>query len=272
MKTNFHTHTLWCDGKSSTEEVVAAAIEKGFSAIGFSSHMAFPSQEPWELKLGDAGAYVSEIAALREKYASRIEIFCGGEADYIRGHTTPDRARYAAMGLDYLIGSLHTVVSSDGVSVSVDSSPEILFAGIRDGFGGSARKFIEAYFEQEREMLGFDFDVLGHPDLVCKFNSRHPYFDPRESWYVRELELTAEKIAASGKIVEINTGAISRGWLDEAYPMPVFRDMLRARGVRFILSSDSHEASTVDCAFDRYADAEHYVPYPRADMQKGRCG
>jgi hypothetical protein len=54
--------------------------------------------------------------------------------------------------------------------------------------------------------------------------------------------------------------------------MPVFRDMLRARGVRFILSSDSHEASTVDCAFDRYADAEHYVPYPRADMQKGRCG
>ena len=114
---------------------------------------------------------------------------------------------------------------------------------------------IEKYYSD----LGFDFEILGHPDLVRKFNVKHPYFDENAGWYLKELEKTADAIAASGKIVEVNTGAISRGWLDDAYPSPSFRAMLRERGVRFILSSDSHAAETIDCAFDRFAGAEDYV-------------
>ena len=44
-KTNFHTHTTWCDGKDSPETVILAAIGKGFSAIGFSSHAMLPENE-----------------------------------------------------------------------------------------------------------------------------------------------------------------------------------------------------------------------------------
>ena len=33
MKTNYHTHTTWCEGKDTPEAVVVAAIEKGFDAI-----------------------------------------------------------------------------------------------------------------------------------------------------------------------------------------------------------------------------------------------
>jgi histidinol-phosphatase (PHP family) len=108
-------------------------------------------------------------------------------------------------------------------------------------------------------MLVFDFDVLGHPDLVRKFNVRHPYFDENAGWYLEELEETAEAIAASQKIVEVNTGAISRGWLDDAYPSATFRTMLRERGVRFVLNSDSHTADTVDCAFDRFYGKEDFI-------------
>lgn len=259
VKTNFHTHTVWCDGKDTPEAVVLSAIGKGLEAIGFSSHMAFPAAQSWELQPEEAGAYVDEIRALQKKYAARIEIFCGGEADYVRGITTPEKARYAEMGLDYLIGSLHKVIAPDGGGVWADSSPENLASGIRDHFGGDARAYLTAYFEQQREMLGYDFDVLGHPDLVRKFNARHPYFDESESWYLEELEKTADAIARSGKTVEVNTGAISRGWLDDAYPSAAFRAMLRKRGVRFILSSDSHSADTVDCAFDRFSGVEDYL-------------
>ncbi|MBR2983772.1 MAG: histidinol-phosphatase [Kiritimatiellae bacterium] len=258
-KTNFHTHTVWCDGKDTAEAVVLSAMEKGFDAIGFSSHMAFPEACDWQLKPELAGGYVREIRSLRRKYASRIEIFCGGEADYIRGVTTPEKKRYESMGLDYLIGSVHTVVAPDGGRVSVDSSPALLEAGIRECFAGDAKAFVCEYFRQQREMLKFDFDILGHPDLVRKFNVRHPYFDETASWYVSQLEESALAIAASGKIVEVNTGAISRGWLDDAYPSPVFRKMLRERGVRFVLSSDSHAADTVDCGFERFAEAEKYI-------------
>ena len=38
MKTNYHTHTVWCDGKDTPESMIKAAIGKGFDVIGFSSH------------------------------------------------------------------------------------------------------------------------------------------------------------------------------------------------------------------------------------------
>ena len=151
------------------------------------------------------------------------------------------------------------MIAPDGGEVSVDSSPPLLTEGIRRHFLGDVEAFIRAYFEQQREMLGYDFDVLGHPDLVRKFNLKHPYFDENAPWYLEELEKTAQAVAKAGKIVEVNTGAISRGWLDDAYPSGVFRAMLRDLGVKFILSSDSHTAQTIDCGFERFADAEEYV-------------
>lgn len=259
MKTNYHTHTLWCDGNDSSEDMILSAIEKGFGVIGFSSHMAFPLAYDWEVAPSDAGRYVDEIRTLAKKYEHRIKVLCGGEADYIRGMTTPEKSRYEALGLDYLIGSLHTVIAPDGGEASVDSSPELLVEGINKHFSGDAKAFVKAYFEQEREMLKYDFDILGHPDLVRKYNVKHPYFDEKADWFFEELDKTAAAIAASGKIVEVNTGAISRGWLDDAYPSLEFRDRLRAHGVKFILNSDAHFADGLDCAFDRFADAEKYV-------------
>ena len=75
----------------------------------------------------------------------------------------------------------------------------------------------------------------------------------------KALERTADAIAASGKVVEVNTGGMSRGWLDDAYPSAAFRALLRARGVRFVLSSDAHSADALDFAFDRFGDAERYA-------------
>ena len=36
--------------------------------------------------------------------------------------------------------------------------------------------------------------MLGHADLVRKFNVRHPYFDEGAAWYREEVERTAEAI------------------------------------------------------------------------------
>ena len=32
---NFHTHTTYCDGKETAEQMVQAAIAKGFTRLGF---------------------------------------------------------------------------------------------------------------------------------------------------------------------------------------------------------------------------------------------
>ena len=263
MKTNYHTHTVWCDGKDDSETMVLSAIERGFDVLGFSSHSAYPCESVCTVPPSKLAEYFADVRAMAAKYAGRIRVMCGVEADYIPGATDPDRARYAAFCPDYIIGSIHYVIAPDGERVPVDHSPPLLADGIAAHFGGDAGAFVRAYFAQEREMVRlFDFDIVGHPDLCRKFNVKHPYFDEGADWYREELALTADAIAASGKLVEVNTGAISRGWLDDAYPSAPFRDLLRARGVRFILSSDSHAADTLDCAFDRFSAAEGYVSLP----------
>jgi len=263
VRSNFHTHTTWCDGRDEPEKVVFAALSKGFDAIGFSSHVSFPEATPFVLGPALAADYAKEIRSLAAKYADRIRVYLGAEADYIPGTTTPEKARYASLGLDYLIGSIHYVVAENGERVPVDHTPQLLVDGIRDQFGGDVERYVRAYFRQQRDMVTkFDFDVVGHLDLVRKFNVRHPYFDEDAAWYREELVKTADAVAASGKIAEVNTGAISRGWLTDAYPSPFFRRLLRERGVRFILSADAHAADAIDCAFDRFGDAEDYLERP----------
>jgi len=263
MKANYHTHTTWCDGRDTPEAVVLCAIAKDFDAIGFSSHASFPEAEPSVLHPSLGLRYAAEIRDLKRRFADRIDVFLGVEADYIPGVTTPERSRYADLNLDYLIGSIHYVVAPDGACVPVDHTPELLADGIRKHYEGDVRAYIRDYFKQQRDMVrSFDFDIVGHLDLVRKFNARHPYFDETADWYLEELVKTAEAVAASGKIAEVNTGAISRGWLDDAYPSVFFRDLLRKRGVRFILSSDAHAADSIDCAFDRFGTAEQYLRSP----------
>ena len=262
-RTNFHTHSTWCDGKDTPEAMASAAVEKGFSVLGFSSHVAFPVEDGCAMAPARGPDYAADIRRVAAAFKGRLEVRLGAEADYIPGATAPERSRYAALGLDYLIGSIHYVVAADGARVAVDDSPRLLADGIRAHFGGSAESFIRAYFCQQRDMVAkFDFDVVGHLDLVRKFNVRNPWFDEGADWYAEELDRTAAVVASSGKIVEVNTGAMSRGWLDDAYPSAAFRDLLRARGVRFILSSDAHAAAALDCGFDRFASAESYVASP----------
>lgn len=241
--TNFHTHTTFCDGKNTAEEMVIAAIGKGFTELGFSSHSDM---------IVDFAAYVREIERLKVKYADRIRILCGLELELAK----PLPAPYS---ISYLIGSHHFITAPDGAFFAIDNTPEELLGGIRDHFENSAEAFVRAYYAALRSTLGLSFDIVGHPDLIRKFNQRHPWLDESAPWYREELALTAKAIAESDKLVEVNTGAISRGWLEDAYPSAEFRAILREAGVKFILSSDAHSTEGLDCAFDRFSTAEDFV-------------
>ena len=74
---NLHTHCTCCDGRDTPVQVVEAALAKGFTSIGFSSHSHTPTYTPSRF---DA-AYQQEIRALAAQYQDRIEIFCGLEVD-----------------------------------------------------------------------------------------------------------------------------------------------------------------------------------------------
>jgi histidinol-phosphatase (PHP family) len=48
----------------------------------------------------------------------------------------------------------------------------------------------------------------------------------------------------------MNSGAISRGYRKTPYPAPFLLKEIKERGGKIILSSDSHRATDLTCAFD----------------------
>ena len=64
--------------------------------------------------------------------------------------------------------------------------------------------------------------------------------------------MEAVRLAAErDRIVEINTGAMSRGYRAEPYPSRAMLTELRRRGGRIAVTSDCHRAEWIDFGFDR---------------------
>ena len=75
MLSNLHTHSTFCDGRNTPEEIVLAALEKGFSSIGFSGHAYTPFDLRYCMK--NTEGYIREIWRLKEKYGKDIQIYLG---------------------------------------------------------------------------------------------------------------------------------------------------------------------------------------------------
>ena len=277
-KANFHTHTNFCDGKNTAEEMIIAAIEKNFDVLGFSSHCIHPMDPDfykpfdtiWHIPVVDVKAYAEEIRHLKEKYSDKIKIFLGFEADYFEapgyGSAIPDKAAYAEFAPEYLIGAVHFVNTDKGF-YTVDHHAEIIKENLIKLYSKpngeiDGKKAVCDYFEAERELLKKgNFDILAHPDLLRKRNGILKFFSEEESWYKDEIKATAKEIARAGVITEINTGAIARGAMDDTYPSRDFLELLHEYGVPVCIDSDAHTTDGLDCAFDRAAEKARRAGY-----------
>ena len=190
----------------------------------------------------------------KEKYKNQIDIRLGFEADWAERFCKPDFEVYKKFNPDFLIGSVHFIDNGGSLLddlIAIDYSPDRRDEDIKKFFKGNAREYICSYFETQRQMLkNSSFSIIGHPDLVRKFNEKSPFFNEDESWYKEQLKETAKAIKKAGVISEINTGAISRKWLTSPYPSLYFLELLHDQGVPVMLSSDSHFKDALDCSFD----------------------
>lgn len=261
IKTNYHTHSDFCDGKGSPDKIVETAIAKGFSILGISSHSMYPFASSWHIAPRDFSAYTNAVRDAAKKYESQIKVLCGFEADYVPPFTAPDFKAYAKYSPDYLIGSVHYIFTDKG-RLCVDYSPDLLKTRIDELFNGNAKEMTIRYFELEREMLAkCSFSIIGHADLVRKNNAKLSMFSEKDSWYREQIKLTADEIKKAGVIAEINTGAIARGTMDDVYPSAEFLSLLKERGVPVTISSDSHAPESLDTAFDRAIEAARKAGY-----------
>ena len=277
---SYHVHTEFCDGRSTAEEMVKAAIAAGFDSLGFSSHghlandegvdndlaaradgiilytdetrskirlYGFSLKSPTELygmKKENIEAYRTEVLRLAEAYKDKINIFLGIEQDsFAKKEDIP-------CGAKYVLGSVH-YVEKDGAYIAVDYSAEVLRRGVEGLFGGDFLAYAEAYYEEVSRVYDkTGCDIVGHIDLLTKFNEQEYLIDINHPRYRNASLAAAESLARKGLIFEINTGAISRGLRTTPYPTEEILHVICEAGGKITYSSDCHMADFIDCAFE----------------------
>ena len=250
-KINLHTHSIFCDGRNTPREMVLGAIQKEFTALGFSGHSMYPFGDEWHIGPKQLDEYVSEIRSLQKEFSGQIKIYCGFEADYLPPIIKPSKKHYSHFNPDFLIGAVHYLVTQDG-EFTVDDATDHVAQGFSELYHNDGKALVHDYFLAQRKMLEQgDFEIIAHPDLIRKRNGILKMFDENESWYKEEVQLTAKAIAKAGVVAEINTGAIARGDMDDVYPSAYFLELLYQNKVPICISSDAHTPNGLDCAFDK---------------------
>ncbi len=237
-----HIHSTFSDGANTPEEIVQEAINRKMTTIGLSDHSYVPFDEVYSIT--DFNGYVTEIKRLQEKYSKKIKILLGIEQDYYSG-----KPQYA---FDYVIGSVHYIKCGSDY-LSVDHAPEILKAGVQKYFGGDIYAFCEKYYSMVSEIIErTGADIIGHFDLVSKFNENGDFFDNDHPRYVAAYRAAVDSLIKYNKPFEINTGAISRGYRVTPYPSTPVKKYIEEKGGSFVLSSDSHQKETICFKFDEF--------------------
>lgn len=240
-RSNVHTHTNFSDGRDSAEQMVQAAMERGFVSLGFSDHGAAHFDAAAMRHEAD---YRAEVLRLKEKYAGQIEIALGYEHDAAAEGS--DLSYY-----EYLIESVHFLCKG-GVYAPIDSSKERLQKAIDEMYGGDPYVMSKDYFDSvNQSMCDVKCDVVGHIGLVTKFNEDNAMFDMEDARYTKPAMETIALAAEKDILVEINTGAMSRGYRSAPYPSLDLLKLLKEKNGRITITSDCHRAEWIDFAFDQ---------------------
>ncbi|MBQ7840377.1 MAG: PHP domain-containing protein [Lachnospiraceae bacterium] len=231
---NLHTHSTFCDGKDTPEEMILAAMKKGFDSIGFSGHSYTYFRPGKSMTPEKTECYKKEVRRLKEKYRGQIDIFCGIELEM---YSQIDLAGY-----DYVIGGLHNLKIGDEYVAFVRPADTVRNV-INQHFGGDGMKFARAYYEQIVKLTECSaIDIVGHFDQVATHADSAGLFDTGSGEYqnyaLEALAAVSEKI----RLFEVNIKSLSQGRSAIPQPAPFLLKELNRRGCKVLITWDCHDS------------------------------
>jgi len=247
IRSNLHTHTVLSDGSATADQMVQAAIDKGFVSLGFSDHGHASYDSDCCMTRENVELYLREIPRLRERYKGKIQIYIGVESEYYE--PTPRQ------GLDYVIGSCHYVRDdSSGAYYCIEHRIKDFERAVRLVGDGDIRRLVARYYENMADIAHrLKPDILGHISLITKLNGNGKYFDTQSGWYRDLCRGLAREVARSGCIVEVNTGTVFKGYTKQQIPDESLLRELCELGVPVTVSSDAHCPEAIDFQFTEMA-------------------
>ena len=186
MLTNYHTHTTRCGHAEGTEEeYILAALRCGFKVLGFSDHTPWAYATPGfvsriRMLPSQLDDYVLTLRGLREKYADKLHIRIGLEAEYFPAYLGWLKEEMERLDIEYLILGCH-----------YDTTDEQDARASRFG-GSTSTAHGRRYAEQVVEALETGlYRYLAHPDL---FLNRVTAFDADAEKACRDICAAAARL------------------------------------------------------------------------------
>jgi len=252
IKANHHTHSSFCDGKAPLRSFVEEAIKQNFRILGFSGHAPVNIPNNFAIKTDELLDYCNEVNLLKKEYKDTIDIYLGLEADYIPTITTDFDVFRQTCNLDYIIGSVHLVVTNGAKKFWFIDGPDynVYDEGLTTIFNGDIKSGVQAYFSQINEMIITQKpEVVGHLDKV-KMHNNERYFSLSERWYEQQMEQSLEIIKANGSIVEVNTRGLYKKRCDDLFPGSRWLPVMHEMGIPVMINSDAHHPGDLLLEYD----------------------
>lgn len=238
---DFHSHHRRCGhAQGEIPDYIEAAIASGMTIFGVSDHgpaywlPGDHAQPGTQMAISEMGAYVAEAQELKARYAGRIEVRVGIEADWIEGRAEDLKRWLNDYPIDYALGSVHYALGTNIFNQArwQREEPEAVF-----------RAYYASVVRAARSGL---FDILSHLTAV------ESYSPPLRPELAAELyPEVADAAAESGAAVEINTSGYRKMGGDEPFPNRTMLRLLIERGVPLTFGADSHRPQEVGFAANR---------------------
>jgi histidinol-phosphatase (PHP family) len=229
MPHSHHSHSgqFCAHARGTLEEVVQAAVRRGFTTYGLSEHAPRALLDhlyPEELEAGlippdlaaRFDAYVVEAHRLKDAFDGEIQLLVGLETENISHqdlvYLESVLVKYGAR-IEYVVGSVHHV---KGIPIDFDR-PTYDRALATFGTGSAAMSsFLSAYFDAQYELLvAVQPEIIGHVDLCRLYEPALKLEEYPEAW--GKLERNVRYAIEYGALFEFNAAALRKNW-PGAYP------------------------------------------------------
>ena len=245
---NYHSHTARCGHAWGTDdEFIQAAIEAGYTTLGFSEHSPWPFADGYQeidarqrIPMEGLESYLADMQELKEKYKDRIQIKIALECEYFSQYF--DWLQSIRPRLDYLLLGVHCAQQDEHLThyfARYNTAEQIMeytrcaIAGMESGL----------------------FAYLAHPDLCLADNTQ---YDDVCKEAVHSICRKAKELDIP---LEYNLYGVDKQGRGRqkgmGYPCNIFWETAAEYGCRAIIGVDAHRP--VHFNHQRHLTARDYL-------------
>lgn len=259
---NYHTHTYRCKhAEGDIKDYIAEALERKFTALGFSDHMPHP-KNVWEgVRMGitELKGYCAEVEKQRQGLTN-LKVFLGLECEY--DESLQDfyvKTLFNEYRVEYLVCGMHWVREGE----------RLLYVGTELETLGQLKSYVTSLAQAMESGL---FSFIAHPDL---FFGSFRVWDENTKAASKEILLLAEQTTTP---LEINCLGFRKEpvptehGLRPPYPLDNFWEMAASYDIRVVVNSDAHRPQDLADLSQGLSLAQRYnLQLAELDLGKNRA-